>query len=98
RARHRASAGRGVERMRFALGVDQDLRAFHERFRDDPLIGPAVRADPALRLIVRPDPFEALTWAICQQLIEYERAATIQRALSAHFGRRCSRTGLRDAP
>jgi len=98
RARHRASAGRGVERLRFALGVDQDLRAFHERFRDDPLIGAAVRADPALRLIGRPDPFEALTWAICEQLIEYERAATIQRALSAHFGRRCSRTGLRDAP
>ena len=25
--------------MRFALGVDDDLRPFHERFRDDPLIG-----------------------------------------------------------
>ena len=32
--------------MRFALGVDQDLQPFHERFRFDPLIGAAVRADP----------------------------------------------------
>ena len=34
-----AAAAWGIERMRFALGVDDDLRPFHERFRDDPLIG-----------------------------------------------------------
>ena len=61
--------------MRIALGVDQDLRAFHERFRFDPLIGRAVRSNPALRAPGRPDPFEALIWAICEQLIEFERAA-----------------------
>ena len=32
--------------MRFATGVDDDLRPFHERFRDDPVIGRAVRANP----------------------------------------------------
>ena len=42
----RAAAEWGIERMRQALGIDQDLRAFYERFRFDPLIGPAVRADP----------------------------------------------------
>lgn len=94
----RAAAAHGIERMRWALGIDQDLRPFHERFRHDPLIGAAVRADPRLRLAARPDPFEALTWAICEQLIEYERAAAIQRRLTARFGRRCSVTGLRDAP
>jgi 3-methyladenine DNA glycosylase/8-oxoguanine DNA glycosylase len=94
----RTAAEHGIARMRVALGVDQDLRPFHERFRADPLIGAAVRADPALRLAGRPDPFEALTWAICEQLIEYERAAVIQRRLTARFGRRCARTGLRDAP
>jgi 3-methyladenine DNA glycosylase/8-oxoguanine DNA glycosylase len=36
----------------------------------------------------RPDPFEALTWAICEQLIEYERAAAIQRRIVAVLGRR----------
>ncbi|HXD66687.1 MAG TPA: AlkA N-terminal domain-containing protein, partial [Solirubrobacteraceae bacterium] len=71
----------GIERMRAALGVDQDLRPFYERFRFDPLIGAGVRAHPGLRAHGRPDPFEALAWAVCEQLIEYERAAAIQRRL-----------------
>jgi 3-methyladenine DNA glycosylase/8-oxoguanine DNA glycosylase len=94
----RPAAEWGIERMRLALGIDQDLGAFYERFRFDPLIGAAVRADPGLRIAARPSPFEALTWAICEQLIEYERAARIQRRLVATLGRRCPRTGLRDAP
>ncbi len=88
----------GIERMRFALGVDDDLRPFHKRFRDDPLIGAAVRADPAVRLRRRPEPFEALAWAITEQLIEYVRAAAIQRRIVARLGRRCARSGLRDLP
>jgi 3-methyladenine DNA glycosylase/8-oxoguanine DNA glycosylase len=36
--------------------------------------------------------------AICEQLIEYERAAAIQRRLIGALGRRCPETGLRDAP
>ena len=43
RARTRASAQAALARMRFALGVDDDLRPFHERFRDDPLIGRHLR-------------------------------------------------------
>jgi 3-methyladenine DNA glycosylase/8-oxoguanine DNA glycosylase len=93
-----AAAQLAIERMRGALGIDQDLRPFHERFRFDPLIGRAIRADPGLRVTARPDPFEALTWAICEQLIENERAAAIQRRLVAKLGRRCPRTGMRDAP
>jgi 3-methyladenine DNA glycosylase/8-oxoguanine DNA glycosylase len=94
----RAAAEWGIERMRLALGVDQDLRPFYERFRFDPLIGPAVRANPGLRVAARPDPFEALMWAICEQLIEYERAATIQRRIVWRLGRRCRFTDMRDAP
>ena len=97
-AGNRDVAELGIERMRRALGVDQDLSAFHERFRFDPLIGRAVRAQPQLRVFGRPDPFEALTWAICEQLIESERAATIQRTLTFRLGHRCARTGLRDSP
>lgn len=88
----------GIERMRFALGVDDDLRPFHERFRDDPLIGAAVRADPAVRLRRRPEPFEALAWAVTEQLIAYVRAAEIQRRMVRRLGRRCERSGLRDVP
>jgi len=98
RARDREAAEWGIERMRFALGIDQDLEPFYERFRFDPLIGRAVRANPRLRVAARPDPFEALSWAICEQLIEYERAAAIQRRLISRLGRRCPVSGLRDAP
>jgi len=97
-ARDPAAAQWGIERMRLALGVDQDLRWFYERFRFDPLIGRAVRADPGLRVAARPEPFEALAWAICEQLIEIERAGEIQRRLVARLGRRCPDSGLRDAP
>ena len=71
---------------------------FYERFRFDPLIGAAVRAHPGLRPHGRPDPFEALAWTVCEQLIEYERAAAIQRRLVARLGRRCPVTGLADSP
>jgi 3-methyladenine DNA glycosylase/8-oxoguanine DNA glycosylase len=98
KAREKGAAEWGIERMRAALGIDRDLREFYERFRFDPLIGRAVRANPTLRVTGRPEPFEALTWAICEQLIEAERAAAIQRALTSRLGRRCPAWGLRDSP
>ena len=98
RAGSRDAAEWGIERMRRSLGVDQDLRQFHDRFRFDPLIGRAVRSDPGLRAPGRPEPFEALAWAICEQLIEFERAAAIERRLTWRLGRRCPETGLRDSP
>jgi 3-methyladenine DNA glycosylase/8-oxoguanine DNA glycosylase len=88
----------GIERMRQALGIDQDLRPFYERFAFDRVIGRAVRANPGLRVAGRPDPFEALVFIICEQLIEYERAAAIQRRIVFRLGRRCPLTGLRDSP
>jgi 3-methyladenine DNA glycosylase/8-oxoguanine DNA glycosylase len=84
--------------MRRATGIDQDLRPFYERFAFDPVIGRAVRANPGLRAAGRPDPFEALVFAVCEQLIEYERAAAIQRRLVRRLGRRCPVSGLRDSP
>jgi 3-methyladenine DNA glycosylase/8-oxoguanine DNA glycosylase len=88
RAATHAAAEHGIARMRFALGVDDDLRAFRQRFLRDPLIGPSVRRRPWLRVTRRPEPFEALAWAICEQLIEYERAAAIERRVVARLGRR----------
>jgi 3-methyladenine DNA glycosylase/8-oxoguanine DNA glycosylase len=93
-----ATARRAIDRMRFALGVDDDLRPFYDRFRDDPLIGASVRARPWIRVTRRPEPFEALVWAITEQLIEFVRAAAIQRRMVRRWGRRCMRTGLRDVP
>jgi 3-methyladenine DNA glycosylase/8-oxoguanine DNA glycosylase len=106
RARTRATAEHGIERMRFALGVDDDLRAFQRRFASDRWIGASVRTRPWLRVRRRPEPFEALAWAICEQLIEYEHAAAIERRVVARLGRRWDSgaagcgwgAGLRDVP
>ena len=98
RAAARGPAERAIARMRRALGVDVDLRTFHDEYSRDPLIGAAVRANPALRPPGRPDPFEALAWAVTEQLIEYERAAAIQRRMVAALGRRDPESGLRDSP
>jgi DNA-3-methyladenine glycosylase II len=92
------AARAGIARMRFATGVDDDLRPFYDRFRDDPVIGRGVRTHLALRVRRQPDPWETLLGAITEQLIELERAMEIQRRLIAAFGYRCPATGMRDAP
>ena len=99
-SRSRAAAAYGIERMRFALGVDDDLERFRRLFERDPLIGRSLRERPWLRTMRRPEPFEALAWAICEQLIEYERAAAIQRRIVMRLGPRLEHRGrvLRDVP
>ena len=79
---------RAIERMRFALGVDDDLTEFHREFGNDPLIGPAFRRRPWIRPKRRPFAWEALAWAVTEQLIESSRAAEIQRAMVRRWGRR----------
>jgi 3-methyladenine DNA glycosylase/8-oxoguanine DNA glycosylase len=89
-----------LERMRFALGVDEDLSEFYHRFRHDPLLGPLLRRRPHLRPRRRPWPWEALAWAVVKQLIEAGRAARIQRRIVGRWGW-ClggGRAGLRDVP
>jgi 3-methyladenine DNA glycosylase/8-oxoguanine DNA glycosylase len=88
RAPSREAAEHGIARMRFALGLDFDQRPFLRRFARDELIGRSVHRRPWLRVGRRPEPFEALVLAICEQLIEYERAAAIERRIVAALGRR----------
>jgi 3-methyladenine DNA glycosylase/8-oxoguanine DNA glycosylase len=102
-AASREACAYGIERMRFALGVDEDLRPFLRGFAEDPLIGRSLRARPWLRVDRRPEPLESLAWAICEQLIEYERAAAIERRILRRLGRRWpdgagADSGLRDLP
>ncbi|MGB7588571.1 MAG: hypothetical protein WBM00_07670 [Solirubrobacterales bacterium] len=89
-----------LERMRFALGVDEDLGEFYRRFRHDPLLGPLLRRRPHLRPRRRPWPWEALAWAIVKQLIESGKAARIQRRIVGRWGLRLDAAGgsLRDVP
>jgi len=93
----REAAAEGIARMRFALATDHDIRPFLRRFRRDPLIGAVVRSRPWVRPRRRPEPFEALAWAVCEQLIESRRAAAIQRRIVRRHGR-TSACGTRVAP
>ena len=89
-----------IERMRFALGVDEDMSAFHQRFRRDSLGGPIIRRRPDFRPHRRPWPWEALAQAVCGQLIEASRAAVIERRIVGRWGARLGegRAALRDTP
>lgn len=96
----RAELATAIERMRFALGVDEDMSAFHRRFRRDPLVGPIIRRRPDFRPHRRPWPWEALAQAVCGQLIEARRAAVIERRIVGRWGARLGegRGALRDTP
>jgi 3-methyladenine DNA glycosylase/8-oxoguanine DNA glycosylase len=92
--------GVAIERMRFALGVDDDMSDFHRRFRRDPLVGPLLRRMPHFRPERRPWPWEALASAVVKQLIEADRAARIERRIVGRWGARIGegRTAVRDVP
>jgi 3-methyladenine DNA glycosylase/8-oxoguanine DNA glycosylase len=75
-----------IERMRFALGVDEDLSEFARTFRGDPLVGEAIHHRPWHRPKRRPWPWEALAWAVTEQLIEAVRAGEIQRRIVRRWG------------
>jgi 3-methyladenine DNA glycosylase/8-oxoguanine DNA glycosylase len=94
----RTAALYGIERMRFLCGLDHDLSEFHARFRSDPLIGPIIRRWPAVRPPRKAEPFEALAFAITEQLIDGDRAYAIQRRLIRRWGRRSTCGEWRDAP
>jgi 3-methyladenine DNA glycosylase/8-oxoguanine DNA glycosylase len=89
-----------IERMRFALAVDEDLGEFRRRFRGDPMLGPLLRRMPRFRPKRQPWPWEALAWAVVGQLIESERAARIQRRIIGRWGARVEhgRRSRRDVP
>ena len=89
-----------IERMRFVLGVDYDLGEFHRRFRRDPLVGPLIRRLPGFRPRRRAWPWEALSAAVVGQLIEAQRAVTIERRIVGRWGARVGegRDALRDVP
>jgi DNA-3-methyladenine glycosylase II len=89
-----------IERMRFVLSLDHDLTGFHRRFRRDPLLGPLIRRMPSFRPRRRIWPWEALAAAVVGQLIEAERAVTIERRIVGRWGARLGegREALRDFP
>lgn len=78
----------GLTQLRHAFSLDDHLAPFREQFAGDELLGPVIRRRLARRPLRRPDPWEALLWAVTEQLIEYRRAAAIQRRLIGRLGLR----------
>jgi 3-methyladenine DNA glycosylase/8-oxoguanine DNA glycosylase len=91
---------RAIERVRFVLGLDYDLGGFHRRFRRDALVGPLIRRMPGFRPRLRVWPWEALSAAVVGQLIEAQRAITIERRIVGRWGSRLGegREAARDVP
>jgi 3-methyladenine DNA glycosylase/8-oxoguanine DNA glycosylase len=87
-----------IERMRFTFALDDDMGEFFRTFKADPLIGRAIHTKPWVRPRRRPWPWEALAWAVTEQLIESSRAAAIQRRIVRRWGPRVSPARRGDRP
>lgn len=85
-----------IDRIRFAIGIDLDLGPMRDLFGDDQLLAPAITGLDPGRPHRRPEPWEALLWAITEQLIEYRRAAAIQRRMIRKWGLRLEQPGRVD--
>jgi 3-methyladenine DNA glycosylase/8-oxoguanine DNA glycosylase len=81
-----AELGIAIERIRFSLAVEEKMDEFYDAFKRDPLLGPTIHHKPWVRPRRRAWPWEALCWAITEQLIQVSRAAEIQRRIVRRWG------------
>ena len=70
------------------LGAGLDTRAFDRRFRDDALLGAALRHARGLRIAGSGSLWEALVTAVLSQQVNLAFAYDIRRELALRFGRR----------
>jgi 3-methyladenine DNA glycosylase/8-oxoguanine DNA glycosylase len=87
-----------IERMIFALWLEDDVSEFFAAFKGDPLIGATIHRKPWVRPGRRPWPWEALVWAITEQLIELSRAHVIQRRIVRRWGPKAAPARRNDRP
>ena len=81
RAASPADLAVAIERMRFALCLDEDLEAFYTSNREDPLLAPVIARRPWARPRRQSWPWEALAWAIVGQSLEPSESARLQRRI-----------------
>ena len=75
----RAPHEEDIKELRWVLALDADHSEFLERFRDDPLLGGALRHLRGLRPVRVATVTQALLRAVCGQLIQAKRAREIER-------------------
>ena len=71
-----------LAKLRFVLAADDDHGEFLRRFRDDPLIGNAVRSLGGMRPIRTATVVHSLLKAVCGQLIDSRRSSSALPATS----------------
>ena len=84
----RAARGAAERIVHGALGAGVDVRPFYRAQREDPVLGPAIRASRGLRAAGWPSLFEALVSAVLSQQINLRFAYSIRRELALALGRR----------
>jgi AraC family transcriptional regulator of adaptative response / DNA-3-methyladenine glycosylase II len=70
-----------LERLRFVLAVDDSHGEFVARFRDDALVGPAIRRFPGRRPLRTATVTHSLLKAVCGQLIQAKAARALEARL-----------------
>jgi AraC family transcriptional regulator, regulatory protein of adaptative response / DNA-3-methyladenine glycosylase II len=75
-----------VTRVRGLLDLDADPEAIAARLGQDPLLGPAVKARPGLRVPGAWDPFELLVRAVLGQQVSVAAAASLAGRLAERCG------------
>ena len=76
-----AEPDEALAKLRFILAADEDHSEFLRRFRDDPLIGKAVRTLRGMRPIRTATVVHSLLKAVCGQLIESKAARLLEARL-----------------
>jgi 3-methyladenine DNA glycosylase/8-oxoguanine DNA glycosylase len=70
-----------LERVRFVVAADDDHTPFLRRFRDDPLVGPAIGRLAGLRPLRAATVTHALVKAVCGQLVQARAARLLEARL-----------------
>lgn len=81
-----AQGAAAVELVRRLFDLDAPAEEFYRIAAADPVFGPVAARWRGLRLLLIPDPFEALVWAIIGQQINVRFAAKLKAALVAEYG------------
>jgi len=75
----RSESAPAVEKLRWALALDDDHSEFLRRFADDPLLGRASRHLRGLRPVRTATVAHALLRAVCGQLVDWKTGRTLER-------------------
>ena len=86
-ARERESRTAAEAYVRVALGAGQKVTGFYRAFRDDPVLGPALRRERGLRVAGNGTAFESLVTSVLAQQINLKFAYSIRREMTLAFGR-----------